>query len=78
MFGECLENVLCILEGKGFKIRLKSEQKKAMRQLYEGKDLLAVHFECERLIKGRNEKYQQVTAGVSLPQPSAPLKILRQ
>ena len=42
---ECLENVLCILEeGKGFKIRLKSEQEKAIRQLYEGKDLLAVHF----------------------------------
>ena len=36
-FEECLENVLCILEGKGFKIRLKSEQKKAIRQLYEGK-----------------------------------------
>ena len=44
-FEECLENVLCILEGKGFKIRLKSEQKKVIRQLYEGKDLLAVHFE---------------------------------
>ena len=42
-FEECLENVLCILEGKGFKIRLKSEQKKVIRQLYEGKDLLAVH-----------------------------------
>ena len=40
---EYLENVLCILEGKGFKIRLK--QKKAIRQLYEAKDLLAVHFE---------------------------------
>ena len=26
-FEECLENVLCILEGKGFKIRSKSEQK---------------------------------------------------
>ena len=35
-----MENVLCILEGKGFK----SEKKKAMRQLYKGKDLLAVHF----------------------------------
>ena len=44
-FEECLENVFCILEGKGFKIRLKSEQKKAIRQLYEEKDLLAVHFE---------------------------------
>ena len=44
-FKECLENVLRLLEGKGFKIRLKSEQKKAIRQLYEGKDLLAVHFE---------------------------------
>ena len=42
---ECLENVLGILEGKGFKIRLRSEQKKAIRQLYEGKDLLTVHFE---------------------------------
>ena len=42
-FEECLENVLCILEGKGFKIRLKSEQKKVIRQLYEWKDLLAVH-----------------------------------
>ena len=39
-----MENVLCILEGKGFKISLKSEQDKAIRQLYEGKDLLAVHF----------------------------------
>ena len=39
-FEECLENVLSILEGKGFKIRLKSEQKKAI-----GKDLLAIHFE---------------------------------
>ena len=39
-FEECLENVLCMLEGKGLKIRLKSEQKKAIR-----KDLLAVHFE---------------------------------
>ena len=37
-------NVLCILEGKGFEIRLKSEQKKAIRQLYEWKDLLAVQF----------------------------------
>ena len=43
-FEECLENVLCILEGKSFKIRLKSEQKNATRQLYEGKDLLAVSF----------------------------------
>ena len=34
-FEECLENVLCILEEKGFKMRLKSEQKK---------DLFAVHF----------------------------------
>ena len=42
-FEECLENVLCMLEGKGFKIRLKSEQKKVIRQLYEWKDLLAVH-----------------------------------
>ena len=31
-FEEYLENVLCIIEGKGFKIRLKSEQKKAIRQ----------------------------------------------
>ena len=44
-FEECLENVLCILEGKGFKIRLKSEQKQVIRQLYEGNILLAVHFE---------------------------------
>ena len=29
-FEECLENLLCILEGKGFKIRLKIEQKKAI------------------------------------------------
>ena len=28
-FEEYLENVLCMLEGKGFKIRLESEQKKA-------------------------------------------------
>ena len=41
---ECFENVLCILEGKGFKITLKSEQKKGIRQLYEEKCLLAVHF----------------------------------
>ena len=39
-----MENVLCILEGKGFKIRLKSEQEKVIRKLYEGKDLLPVHF----------------------------------
>ena len=43
-FEECLDNVFCILEGKGFKIRLKSEQKKATRQLYAEKDLLALHF----------------------------------
>ena len=56
-FEECLENVLCILGGKGFKMRVKSEQQKAIRQLYEWKDLLAVHFvHFELLIKGRNEK----------------------
>ena len=46
-FKEYLENVLCILERKGFKRRLKSEQKKTIRQLYEGKDLAVpfVHFE---------------------------------
>ena len=33
------------VEGKGFKIRLKGDNKKAIKQLYEGKDLLAVHFE---------------------------------
>ena len=47
-FEECLENVLCVLEGRGFKISLKSEQNKAITQLYKGKDLLAVdraHFE---------------------------------
>ena len=43
-FQECLENMLCILEEKGFKIKLKSEQKKAIRQLYERKDLLAIYF----------------------------------
>ena len=43
-FEECLENVLCILEGKGFKIRLNSEQKKAIKQLYKGKYFLAIHF----------------------------------
>ena len=37
-------NVLCIQEGKGFEIRSKSEQKKAIRKLYVGKDLFAVHF----------------------------------
>ena len=63
---ECLENVPCILQGNGFKIRLKSEQKKAIRQLYKGKDLLAVHFEIWTL----------VTAGAPLPQP-APLRCLR-
>ena len=41
---ECLKNVLWILEGKGFKIKLNSEQKKPIRQLYKGKDLLAVDF----------------------------------
>ena len=52
-FDECLENVVCILEGKGLKIRLKSEQKKAIRQLYEGKDLLAPQYilKCELLSK---------------------------
>ena len=34
-FEGCLENVLCVLEGKGSKIKLKSEQKKLIRQLYE-------------------------------------------
>ena len=33
-FEQCLEIVLCILEGNGFKIILKSEQKKAIRKLY--------------------------------------------
>ena len=44
-FEECLDNMLCIQEGKGFKIRLKSEQKKAIRQPYDEKYLLAVRFE---------------------------------
>ena len=39
-FEECLQNVLCILERKGFKIRLNSEQEKAISHLYEGKALL--------------------------------------
>ena len=59
-FEECLENVLCILDGKDFKLILKGEQKKAIRQLYEG-NLMALHFvhlKCELLIKERNEKYQ--------------------
>ena len=44
-FEECLENVLYILEGKDFIIRLKSEKKKApIKQQYEGNDLLTVHF----------------------------------
>ena len=42
-FEDCLANVLCILEGKGFKISLKSKQKKAMKQLIN--DLSPVHFE---------------------------------
>ena len=42
---ECLENVLYILEGKGFKIRLKSEQRKAIRKLDKVKDMFVVHFE---------------------------------
>ena len=37
-FEECLENVFSMLEGKGFKIRLMSVQKKDIRQLYEGRD----------------------------------------
>ena len=41
-FEECLENVLCKVEGKSFKIRSKNEQKKVTRQLYQGKDLLAL------------------------------------
>ena len=41
-FEECLHNVLDMLEGQGFKINLKREQKKAIRQLHEGKDLLSV------------------------------------
>ena len=45
LFEECLENVLGILERKGFKTRLKSEaRRKWIRQVYEWKDLLTVHF----------------------------------
>ena len=43
-FEECFENVLCILEGKSFKMRLKKEEKNEIRQLYKGKDLGVVHF----------------------------------
>ena len=49
-------SVLKEYKGKGFKKRLKSE-KKATKDLYEAKDLLAVQ-KCELLIKRRNEKYQ--------------------
>ena len=43
----------------GFKIRLKSEQKKAIRQLYEGKAVYIWYIlKCELFIKGKNEKYQ--------------------
>ena len=43
MFGERALHIL--EEEKGFKIRLKSEQKKAISLLYERKYFLAVHFE---------------------------------
>ena len=49
-FEECLENVICTLEGKGFKIRLKSSTK--------GKTCWQYIFKCELLIKEQNEKYQ--------------------
>jgi len=41
-FEECLEFVVNELKEKGFTIKVKPEQKKAIRQLYEGKDLMAV------------------------------------
>ena len=45
-FEESLHNVLDMLEGQGFKINLKREQKKAIWQLHEGKDLLSVLPTC--------------------------------
>ena len=41
-FEECIQRVLNGLQEKGFKLNLKSEQMKAIRHLYEGRDLLAV------------------------------------
>ena len=77
-FDEYLENVLRILDGKGFKIRLKSEQKKAIKQLpacTKGNICWQYILNCKLLIKWRNEKYQYVTAGAALsqrfPTPSA-------
>ena len=42
VFEECMQRVLNGLQEKGFKLNLKSEQTKAIRHLYEGRDLLAV------------------------------------
>ena len=41
-FERLLEETLRCLEENGFKFVLKAEQKKAIRQLFEKKDLLAV------------------------------------
>ena len=41
-FEKCLEHVLSGLEVQGLKIEIKMEQKKAIRHLYQGQDLLAV------------------------------------
>ena len=41
-FEEYMQRVLNGLQEKGFKLNLKSEQTKAIRHLYEGRDLLAV------------------------------------
>ena len=41
-FEECMQRVLNGLQEKGFKLNLKSKQTKAIRHLYEGRDLLAV------------------------------------
>ena len=41
-FNSCLESVLSSLKDKGFKFVLKDEQIKALRQLYDGGDLVAV------------------------------------
>ena len=45
-FDEYLENVLCILVGKGFNIRLKTEQKKAIGSCTNGGICSKTHQFC--------------------------------
>lgn len=42
LFESCLNEVLEDLRSKGFTFSLKSEQRSSLRNLFEGKDLLAV------------------------------------